>query len=81
MMTLAHLRRKFMEAIQGQPKGKTGKAQMALNKIAKLYNLERRIKLMTHEERYQQRQEHAKPILDEFKAWLDKSALQVPQKT
>ena len=78
---MAHVRRKFKEAIQGQAKGTTGKAQMALNKIAKLYNLERRIKLKTDEQRYQERQKHAKPLLDDLKAWLDKSALQVPKKT
>ena len=78
---MAHVRRKFKEVIQGQAKGTTGKAQMALNKIAKLYNLERRIKLMTDEQRYQERQKHAKPLLNDLKAWLDKSALQVPKKT
>lgn len=76
---LAHVRRKFMDAIKGQPKGKTGKAQMALSKIAKLYNLERRIKLMSDEQRYQERQEYASPLLDDLKAWLDKSSLQVPK--
>ena len=36
---------------------------------------------MTDEQRYQERQQHAKPLLDDLKAWLDNSALQVPKKT
>ena len=32
----------------------------------------------TAEEKYQARQQHAQPLLDEYKAWLDKSAQHVP---
>lgn len=37
----AHARRKFIEAQKAQPKGKTGRADMALNLINKLYGIER----------------------------------------
>jgi hypothetical protein len=40
----AHARRKFKEAEIAQPKGKTGKANMALNHIQKLYRLEIQLK-------------------------------------
>lgn len=37
----AHARRKFVEAQKVQPKGKTGRADIALNLINKLYGIER----------------------------------------
>jgi transposase-like protein len=37
----AHVRRKFVEAQKVQPKGKTGRADNALNLINKLYSIER----------------------------------------
>ena len=36
----AHARRKFVEAQKAQPKGKTGRADRAINMIAKLYAVE-----------------------------------------
>jgi len=75
----AHARRKFKEADIAQPKGKTGKANMALSHIQKLYRLETQIKDKTVQEKYQQRQEKAKPILAQFYQWLEKA--NVPPKT
>jgi transposase len=40
----AHARRKFKEAKTAQPKGKSGKADMALSMIQKLYRLEASLK-------------------------------------
>lgn len=37
----AHARRKFVEGQKVQPKGKTGRAYIALNLINKLYGVER----------------------------------------
>ena len=75
----AHARRKFMDAKAVQPKGKTGKADMALAYIQKLYRLERRLTdgNATVAERYQHRQAEAAQILKEFKVWLDKSLPQI----
>lgn len=42
----AHARRKFIEAQKAQPKGKTGRADMALNLINKLYAVERGCKFI-----------------------------------
>ncbi|WP_114327582.1 IS66 family transposase [Candidatus Colwellia aromaticivorans] len=75
----AHARRKFKEAEIAQPKGKTGKANMALNHIQKLYRLEIQLKDKTSEEKYQGRQEKAKPLLAQFYQWLEKT--NVPPKT
>jgi transposase len=77
----AHARRKFVEAMQAQPKGKTGKANWAIAHLKKLYRIENEIKARTVEEKQALRKEHAEPLLIEFKKWLDKSALQVPPKS
>jgi len=78
---MAHARRKFTEAETAQPKGKTGKANWALNHIQKLYRIETKIKGNTTEEKHRIRQAEALPLLTQFKDWLDKSAQQVPPKT
>jgi transposase len=73
----AHARRKFMDAQKAQ-KNKTGKAQMALNFIQKLYAIEGQIKHKTVEERYQTRQQQSKPMIEKLETWLMKSIEQVP---
>ena len=75
---LAHARRRFHEAQIAQPKGKTGKADWALNHIQKLYRIEKEAKGEPPDEIHRRRQQRAKPLLKQFKAWLDKSALYVP---
>ena len=77
----AHARRKFIEVQRAQVKGKTGKADWAITHIRKLYRIESEIKEKASAEKQTQRQVKAKPLLDQFKAWLDKSALQVPPKS
>ncbi len=77
---MAHARRKFVEAKQTQVKGKTGKADWAISHIGKLYRIEREIRDLVPEKKHEQRQQRARPLLDEFKAWLDRSANQVPPK-
>jgi len=77
----AHARRKFIEAKKAQVKGKTGKADWAISHIRKLYRIESEIKDQCAAEKQTVRQQQSKPLLDQFKAWLDESALQVPPKT
>lgn len=77
----AHVRRKFKEAEIAQPKGKTGKANWALNHIQKLYRIETLNKDASPEVRRQQRQLHSQPLLDELHRWLEKSQLHVPPKS
>ena len=77
----AHARRKFIEVQRAQVKGKTGKADWAISHIRKLYRIESEIKNKAPTEKQAQRLAKAKPLLNQFKAWLDKSALQVPPKS
>jgi len=73
----AHARRKFVEAQKVQPKGKTGRADIALGMINKLYGIERELKEIDAEQRYQGRQQRSLPILAQLKAWLEKTQPQV----
>ena len=76
---MAHARRKFSEAVKSQGKNKkAGKAQHALALIQKLYRVEKQAKLLSPEERFVYRQDHAKPILDKLRRWVDDSLPQVP---
>jgi transposase len=65
----AHARRYFFEAKDSSP----DEAAVALAEIAKLYEIERglRDEHATAEERRAARQEHAVPVLDGMKAWLE----------
>lgn len=77
----AHVRRKFIEAQKVQVKGKTGKADWAISLLQKLYRLESGIKHESPVQKQHIRQQQATPLLEQFKDWLDKSALQVPPKS
>ena len=59
-----------MDAKKLQGKGKSGKAEKALAKIQKLYGIESRLKGASVETRKAERQQHAKPILDELYEWM-----------
>jgi len=77
----AHARRKFVDAQKVQPKGKTGRADMALNLINKLYGIERDLKDASEAERRLERQQRSQPLLDHLKAWMDKTQPQVAGQT
>lgn len=66
----AHARRKFIEAKQVQGKNKSGKADMALSFIQKLYAIEVKLKGKTSEEKHTARQKQAKPILNKLHQWM-----------
>lgn len=68
-----HARRKFMDAKKVMPKNKTGKADIAINLIQKLYRVEQQSKDQPPNKRFETRQAHSIPVLDQLKAWLDKS--------
>jgi transposase len=76
-----HVRRKFKEAQKVSPKD--GLATTAIQVIKKLALIEEKAKVdkLTAEQRYHLRQRHALPILESFKAWLDKQINTVPPKT
>ena len=71
---LAHGRRKFTDAIKAAPEDadivKT-KAHVAVNYFKKIYKLEKKFEELSSEERYNKRLEKTKPLLEEFKNWLD----------
>jgi transposase len=67
----AHWRRKFYEVASG---GKPAPiANEALRRIAALYAIEDRIRGRSAEERRIVRQAETRPLMDELKAWLEKS--------
>ena len=69
----AHLRRKFVEA---SPDGKAGEhpgsfAETGIAYCDKLFAIENVLKDLSPEDRYTQRLEREKPVLDAFWAWLN----------
>lgn len=76
-----HARRKFIDAQRQQPKGKTGKADVALGFIQKLYRIEKLSKDSSVDDRLAARQTQSKPIIDKLKQWLDKALANSPPKT
>jgi transposase len=52
-----------------------------MSHIKKLYRIEALIKDKTPAEKQAYRLEHSSPLLEEYKAWLDKSIQQVPPKS
>ena len=73
----AHARRKFTDITKSQAEGKASKAQQGLSFIQKLYAIEKRLKGKSAVEKYQLRQQEARPIMTAYKKWLDKSVNQV----
>lgn len=79
---MAHARRKFVEAKEAnRPNNKTGRADWAINHIAKLYRIEKNIKELPPDEKHAIRQKKSLPLLKQLKAWLDKSVRQVLPKS
>jgi transposase len=81
----SHVRRKFVEVINAAGKDKdgkkkTGSGDVALDYIGKLYQIEKECvqQKLKPEQIALERQARAGPILEQFKAWLDKRSLQVP---
>lgn len=74
---MAHVRCKCVDAQKVQPKGKTGRADIALTMINKLYGIERELKGGIDEQRFIGRQEKIAPVPAELKNWLDKTQSQV----
>ena len=60
-----------------QPKGKTGRADVALNLINKLYGIERELKDADDNQRLVGRQQRSQAILAQLRSWLDRTQPQV----
>lgn len=83
----AHVRRKFVDVVKASGKrksvkGRTGNAEKAIDYIRKLYAIESKAKErgLTYNELYAERRKYAKPILDEFKCWLEEIHPKTPPK-
>ena len=76
---LAHARRKFFDAVKAQHKvgasGEKGLAPQALLLIRKLYGIEKaaREAKLSPEKRHALRNDQARPIWNELRAWLDRN--------
>jgi len=83
---MAHVRRKFDEALKAQgsrdpEKQKTSLAAQALRQIRALYRIERETKLLSPDQRYTVRQSRSKPLLADFRQWLDEKISLVPPRS
>lgn len=75
-----HARRKFVDVSKASKK-KNGQAAYAIKLIAKLYVIEKTNKESNADLRYQARLEHAVPIIDKLRQWLDETKPKVPPKS
>ena len=75
---LAHVRRKFSDLVSSQ---QSVVGAEAVERIAKLYAIEKRIKGLPPDQRVQVRQAEAKQILDDLEAWLEGQQARVSGKT
>lgn len=78
---MAHARRKFVEVINMAP-NKSGYAHKAVDKIKRLYEIELKIKEkeLPPDQIIHYRNQHAKPLLDDLKQWLNDLKPKAPPK-
>jgi len=82
----AHVRRKFVEMVNAAGKDdkngkkKAGSGDVALDYIGKLYLIEKECaeRKLSYEQIARERQVRAGPVVEQFKAWLEKRSPQVP---
>jgi transposase len=75
---MAHVRRKFYEIHAAHPSPVTTEA---LQHIGALYGIEEQVRGKPIEVRREVRQSRARPLLDDFRAWLEKSLRQLSPKS
>jgi transposase len=84
----SHARRKFVDVVKVRKKHRGNHASpktladQALEYIGELYRIEKQIRQdqLTVEQIYQRRQEQSKPVLNQFKQWLDATEPLTPPK-
>ncbi len=84
VLCMAHARRNFTDAIKALPDARKEKdvaARTGLKYCNQLYDVERQIKDLSDQQRFEKRLELSKPILDEFYLWLKRMRPQVPPKS
>ncbi|HWZ48471.1 MAG TPA: IS66 family transposase [Herbaspirillum sp.] len=69
----AHVRRRFVEAVKVQPKGKRGHADTAVAMIGKLYQIERDCREATDEVRLAARQQRSVSALEALRVWMEQT--------
>ena len=74
----AHARRKFVDAKTVQGKKKTGRADVAIKYIQKLYRVEHLMKDKSVDEHLHARQTASTAVMSDFKKWLDTQLTRVP---
>ena len=69
----AHIRRKFVEAVEVAPKGKASSnlASKAVKDIGQIFVWEEHLSKLDVAERYQKRSEKQKPLMEKFFNWLE----------
>ena len=67
MACMVHIRREFVKVFESYQLPVAGEA---IERIAKLYEIEKRARFKTPQERVALRQEYAKPIFDDLEVWL-----------
>lgn len=72
-----HVRRKFYEAKEYDQK----RAEHALEVYRQLYDIEEHCRKMSSEQRKEYRNEYSRPILEEFRKWMDDEAVRVLPKS
>ena len=80
----AHARRKFTEALQALPKSAATtsvKAKEGLAFCNQLFEIERDLKDVSPQERYEKRLERSQPVLEAFLAWLQEQTPNVLPKS
>lgn len=77
---MVHARRRFRDAQRAQPRGTTGRADIAMDYFRKLYQIERKVADADPETRYRVRQSESVPLLEKFRAWLDEALTHVAPK-
>ena len=83
----AHARRNFIDAIKASGKNKSSRGKISLAEegvrfIQKLYAIEKnaKVKELSYEDIYKEREEKARPVLEGFKVWLDNNYNRTPPK-
>ena len=81
----AHARRKFTDAAKVLPKSQRNDpshmVNVGLRYINKLFEIERAIRDASADERKAARNERSRPVVDQFKAWLDSASSKVLPKS
>jgi len=75
-----HARRKFVDVSKASKK-KNSQAAYTIKLIAKLYAIEKANKEVNSDARYRARLEHAKPVIEKLRQWMDETRPKVPPKT